>query len=300
MMRDYSRTIQWGRFLGALLFLLLAAGCAADSGNAAPKGLGQMTLEEVRDEVHRLYRDDLPFAPHIRSLTLAADNVWPTLNRSQQIQYQVHVYAPLMDALRLLTNVVRQPVEPAGRRNCVAINISKAIDGLKQHARYAPFYKEVFESPEFKDSDSVFHPAVVELWTRYERAGKPVPYTHLLCLNQPIQYRREKVGGGGDYIRSSIAGMYAELDDHDAEAKWYEGVGPTGLGPLKAADALFAAKRFREAGEKYNAVLSDLQAWAALKPTLKKSALAEPLEDADLDAVRKHAETRLAEIKRLQ
>lgn len=277
--------------LNALFGLVTLASFSA----AAPKGLGEMTLEEVRDEVHRLYRDDLPYAPHIRKLTEAADAAWPTLPEAEKIRYQVHVYARLMDALRLLTGQTALPADAIGRRYQAAVSISLAIDGSKLGTAYQQYYKDVFESEEFKASDSAFKETVIDLRASYERAKKLVPYTNLLLLNQARMGRPD--GQDGDGIRSHIAIMYAELGDHVAEAKWYEGVSPAGLGPFKTADALFAAARYPEAAEKYRKVLAELDAWAKLKPHLKQTALAEPLEFTDLGAIKEKAEARLAEIK---
>lgn len=278
--------------LTTLLILATMPGVAS----AAPKGLGEMTREEVRDEVHRLYSADLPYAPYIKRLTDAADAAWPTLNEPKKTKYEVYVYARLMDALRLLKGETALPADAAGRRYQAAVSISLAIDGSKLGAEYQQFYKDVFQSEEFKASNSAFKETVIDLWTRYERAKKLVPYTDLLHLNQARMGRPD--GQDGDGLRSHIATMYAELGDHVAEAKWYEGVSPAGLGPLKAADALFAAERYRDAAEKYATVLARLGEWAKQKPRLKQTAVAEPLEFAELEAIKEKAQARFDESKR--
>jgi hypothetical protein len=266
--------------------------------SAAPKGVGEMTREEVRDEVHRLYRDDLSYARYIKRLIDAADAKWPTLSDAKKTEYQIYVYARLMDALRLLKGETAFPPDAAGRRYQAAVSISLAIDGSKLAEEYQEFYKDVFNSEEFNASSSAYKETVIDLWTRYERTKKVVPYTDLLHLNQARMGRPD--GQDGDGIRSHIATMYAELGDHVVEAKWYEGVSPAGLGPLKSADALFAAKRYGEAAEKYRKVLAELEAWVKLKPRLKETAVAEPLQFADLNAIKEKAEARLKESKQRQ
>lgn len=280
--------------LSRLLFLATMLGVAS----AAPKDFGQMSRGECRDEVHRLYRDGLPYSSYIKSLIEAADAAWPTLSQAKQDEYEARVYARLMHALRLLTGEVAAPADAAGRKYQAAVSISLAIDGSQLGEKYQQFYKDVFQSDEFKGSNSAFNETVIDLWTRYERAKKVVPYTDLLLLNQANMGR--PAGQDGDGIRSSIAAMYADLGDHAAEAKWYEGVSPAGLGPLKLADALFAGERYREAAEQYAAVLADLDAWGKLKPTLKQTQIAEPLEFADLKSIKERAEARLDESKRRQ
>jgi hypothetical protein len=48
----------------------------------------------------------------------------------------------------------------------------------------------------------------------------------------------------------------------------------------------------------YRQVLRDLGTWAELKPTLRRTQLAEPLEFTDLDQVRRDVLARLAAIDR--
>ena len=95
-----------------------------------------------------------------------------------------------------------------------------------------------------------------------------------------------------------IAEMYGQVGDHVDEAKWYLRVSPKALGPLKAGDAFFAAGKPEDAAVQYNIVLTDLQDWAKLKATLRETQWAEPLEFADLDAIRKHAAAQLEQIDR--
>ena len=265
--------------------------------SAAPKGLGEMSRGEVRDEVHRLYRDDLPYSSYIKSLMDAADAAWPTLGQAEKDEYEARVYARLMHALRLLKDETGLPADAARRKYQAAVNISLAIDdshlgantktstrtcsGLTSSRARAPRSKRRSLNSGHATS-----------------ADKRVPYTDLLVLNQP---RMGRPGGqDGDGVRSSIAAMYADLGDHAAEAKWYEGVSPAGLGPLKLADALFAGERYREAAEKYAAVLAALDSWAKLKPSLRQTQLAELLEFANLKSIKEKAEARLEESKRRQ
>jgi len=210
------------------------------------------------------------------------------------------VYARLLDALRLLTGQDRPHKTSVVALTDIyqaAVSISLAIDESKIPGDYAPFYRDVFKSPEFAASDSAFHAAVVDLWTRYLQVGKSVPYTSLLLLNQERMGYPD--GQDNEYLRAEIAQDYSDLGDHLAAAKWYEKVSPVGLGPLKVADELFAAKQYRDADAKYRSVRSNLNAWAARQPALMKLPMSTPLQQADMNEIRKHVEMRIQEIRKL-
>ena len=284
--------------LGGKLFgLLLVTFCVCEVAYAGstPKGIGEMTPQEVRDEVHRLYKDDLPYATYIKGITSIADAAWPKLNDAERIGYEVNVYARLMDAERLLIGVTALPADAAGRRYQAAVSISLAMDGEKLGPKYPQFYADVFASPEFNASSSAFRGAVTDLWKRYAAAKKDVPYTELLLLNQAKMGTPD--GQDGDPLWVAIATLYAGVGDHQAEAEWYGRVSPAFLGPVRAADALFAAGQFNAAAERYRAVLEDLGQWAKIKPTLAGHQLYEPLQSADLGAIKARATAREAECR---
>jgi hypothetical protein len=262
----------------------------ADGPTTRPgRGIGEMTADEVRDEVHQLYRDDLPYAGYMKRLITAADTAWPYLNSSGRIEYEVDIYGPLMDAVRLLNN------QPALRYQAI-VSISMAIDGARLTRAYEPFYREVFASPEFGGTTSAFHNAVVDLWKRYQAANKPVPYTELLLLNQDGMGTPN--GQNHETLRAAIGDCYAAVGDPASAATWYDRISPASLGPLRAADAYYAAHDYETAALRYHEVLAGLDAWAELKPQLLKQSLGYALMDADLGQVKAHAETRQADCKR--
>jgi hypothetical protein len=283
--------------LASLGWLLLLAG-ANRAAARPPKRIGEMTVQEVRDEVHRLYKNDLPYAKYIRAITDVADDAWPKLNEPERIRLEVDVYSRLMDALQLLNKEIDLPYDAATRTYLASVDISLALDASKLGKQNMAFYQEVFASREFNQSDSAYRDTVIELWKKYEKSGKVVPYAKLLMLNQSKMGRPD--GLRGDSILAQIAEMYGELGDHHVEASWYLKVSPAGLGPLKAADAFFAAQNFPAAAAQYKQVLADLDSWAVLKPELRNTALAEPLEFADLTQIREHATRTLTELKRIQ
>jgi hypothetical protein len=261
----------------------------ADGPTTRPlRGIGEMTVEEVRDEVHQLYRDDLPYAGYMKRLITAADTAWPYLNSSGRIEYEVDIYGPLMDAMRLLN------LQPALRYQSI-IEISEAIDASRLTREYEPFYREVFASPEFRGTTSAFHDTVVDLWRRYQAANKTVPYTELLLLNQDTMGTPN--GQNHESLRAAIGDCYAGVGDPASAATWYDRISPASLGPLRAADAYYAAHDYAAAVQRYRAVLAGLDAWAELKPQLLKQSLAYPLESVDLGQVKAHAETREADCK---
>ena len=80
-----------------------SAACEFALNASNPGDINGMTAQEVRDGVHRLYRDDLPYATYIKGITQTADAAWAKLSEAERSRYEVDVYGRLMDAERLLT-----------------------------------------------------------------------------------------------------------------------------------------------------------------------------------------------------
>lgn len=283
--------------LGVFVSSTLAAPAAGPAGR--PKPLDRMTVEELREEAHRLTRDDVPYVKYIREINTAADEAWPKLKDSEQFGFTVHVYWKVVDSLRLLTgnfalpqNLLKEPFDP---KYTAAMELASVMQTLKFQKPYREFCNEVFASEPFQNSPSVYRDAVIDLWRRHEKARRAVPYSALLALNQPGMGH----SGASTWMNELTVGdLYESLGEHALAADWYAKVPPEGLGPLKAADALFAAGKMDKAAEQYRDVLSHLHEWAARQPKLRDTAIAEPLESANLQEVRKHVEGRLAEIDR--
>jgi tetratricopeptide (TPR) repeat protein len=179
-----------------------------------------------------------------------------------------------------------------------AMELASAMEWLKLDKESKALYADFFASDTFQKSGSAYREAVIDLWKRYEKAGRAIPYSQLTALNQPgIGHPR---GSTLWTHELSLGKMYADLGEHATAAEWYAKVPPEGLGPLKAADELFAAGRHDDAAAKYSDILTHLDDWAAKQPRLRDTALAEPLESANLANVKKHIEERLVQIKKLK
>lgn len=269
------------------------------SSRASLKGMGEMSSQELRAEFKRLYREDLPYADYMRAMALKADTAWMDGDHLQRIANERRVYGSLMEAVRYLTGAIQMPADAGHRRYIAATRISIAFTygNLDMEHESVRFHREVFQSPEFQKSDSVYHDAIIDLWQRFEKAGRSVPYYNLLGLNQPTTGRP---GGQSHFVMDlSVADMYTELAEHETAARWYEKVPPEGLGALKAADAYFLAKKYTEAERLYGSVFDNLDDWVTRQPELRKRALAMPLQTMDPEATKRHVAQRLVEIDRI-
>jgi hypothetical protein len=296
-MRPYTSLLLLGLILGTA-----SSARAADAVGGKPKGVDQMSVEELREEARRLCTDDVPYAKYVRAILQAADEAWPKLKESEQYPFKVHVYWQVVDALRLLTGAFVLPKHfqdvPFDPKYSAAMELAGALEKLKLNEQSRAFYKDVFASDSFQKSGSKYRDAVIDLWRRYEKTGRAMPYSILLALNQPGMGHPRGSTLWTNELR--LGHLYEQLGEHATAAEWYAKVPPEGLGPLKAADASFAAAQYDVAAERYEKVLGQLDEWATRLPRLQASALAEPLESANLQEIRKHAESRLNEIKRLK
>jgi hypothetical protein len=276
--------------MAGCVLIVLSAGTATRA--AAPRDYRDMTAAELKAEARAIYRDDLPYAETIKALLAQVDAEWPGADRARRDHLGAQVLRSVVKAMRMLEGRARDPKAATAQEQGATVELSMALDHLDIGSARATFYERVHAAPAFSTSRSGYHDVVVDLWERYQQAGKPVPYTQLLGLN----LAGNGPSNGQSPLDLGVGQMYEEVGANEAAAKWYAKLPAAALGPLKAADCYFAAGRREDAAGQYRRVLSAWGEWEKIKAKMSPWGYPWPLVTADLAQIKAHAETRLAEI----